>query len=66
MREKIGISAGQIWEILQDNDKIAISKLSRMIGQNDTITYQALGWLAREGKIGYRLEGRSTYVSLIK
>jgi hypothetical protein len=30
------------------------------------ITYQALGWLAREGKIEYRSEGRMTFVSLIK
>jgi len=66
MKEKIGTSAGKIWRILQKSDEVAISKLPKMLKESDTITYQALGWLAREGKIEYRSESRMTFVSLIK
>ncbi len=66
MKEKIGTSAGEIWRILQKNGEVAISKLPKMLKESDNITYQALGWLAREGKIEYRTEGRNTFVSSIK
>ena len=65
MKEKIGTSAGKIWQILKKSGKVAISKLPKVLGENEPITYQALGWLAREGKIEYRSEGRTTFVSLI-
>jgi uncharacterized membrane protein len=66
MKEKIGTSAGKIWRILKKSDEVAISKLPKILGESESITYQALGWLAREGKVEYRSEGRTTFVSLIK
>jgi len=66
MKETIGTSAGKIWRILNKSDEVAIPKLPKMLKESDTTTYQALGWLAREGKIEYRSEGRTTFVSLIK
>nr|MBN2278783.1 winged helix-turn-helix domain-containing protein [candidate division Zixibacteria bacterium] len=66
MKEKIGTSAGKVWRILKKNDEVAISKLPKVLGESESVTYQALGWLAREGKIEYRSEGRATFVSLIK
>jgi hypothetical protein len=66
VKERIGTSAGKIWRVLKKSDEVAISKLTKMLKESDTITYQALGWLAREGKIEYRSEGRTTFVSLIK
>jgi len=66
MKEKIGILAGKIWRLLQDNDTVAISKLPKMLKENEPMTYQALGWLARENKIEYRADGRAIYVSSTK
>jgi hypothetical protein len=66
MEEKIGTTAGMIWRILKKNDEVAISKLPKIVGESESMTYQALGWLAREGKIEYRSEGRMTFVSLVK
>jgi len=66
MKEKIGTSAGKIWQVLKKSDEVAISKLPKMLKENNTIIYQALGWLAREGKIEYRSEGLTTFVSLTK
>jgi hypothetical protein len=66
MEEKIGNTAGKIWRILKKSDEVAISKLPKVVGESESMTYQALGWLAREGKIEYRSEGRMTFVSLVK
>jgi len=66
MKETIGTSAGKIWRILNKSDEVAISKLPKMLKESDSMTYQVLGWLAREGKLGYRTEWRNTYVSLAK
>jgi hypothetical protein len=66
MKEIIGTSAGKIWRIPQKNGDVAISKLPKVLGESESITYQALGWLAREGKIEYSTEEHNTFVSLIK
>ncbi|MCB2229856.1 winged helix-turn-helix domain-containing protein [bacterium] len=62
----IGVLAGDIWQVLKKNGEVAISKLPKMLEESDAMAYQALGWLAREGKIEYRSEGRATFVSLVK
>jgi Mn-dependent DtxR family transcriptional regulator len=66
MKERIGTSAGTIWRILQKEGEVAISKLPTMLNESDSMAYQALGWLAREGKLDYRTEGRDSFVSLAK
>lgn len=66
VKEQIGISAGNIWRILQKNGEVAISKLPKMLKESDSMACRALGWLAREDKTEYRIEGRSTFVSLAK
>lgn len=64
--KEVGTYAGDVWNFLLKNDEVALSKLPKMIGESGSITYQALGWLAREGKIKYRLEGRTVFISSIK
>jgi Mn-dependent DtxR family transcriptional regulator len=64
MKEKIGQTAGNIWDILQNNEEIAISQFPKMLNEKAVVVNQALGWLAREDKINYRQEGNRTLVSL--
>jgi len=64
LKKKIGETAGCIWAILKERDKVAISSLPSVLNENSTIVNQALGWLAREGKIDYQQEGRKTLISL--
>ncbi|MGR9052824.1 MAG: winged helix-turn-helix domain-containing protein [Gammaproteobacteria bacterium] len=64
MLENIGVVAGNIWQELNRNEELPISQISKIIKEKDTITYQGLGWLAREGKISYRSKGRQILVSL--
>jgi len=64
MREKIGITAGKLWETLRENKEVNVSQLPKVLKDKPVVVYQALGWLAREDKINYRTEGAKIYVSL--
>ncbi len=64
MYEIIGEVAGRIWSLLNKNGKVSLSQLPKSLKEADAITYQALGWLAREGKVEYHKEKNKTSVSL--
>ena len=64
MKEQIGDAAGAVWRVLRENDTVELSALPRMVKQNDTMAYQAVGWLAREDKIQYHTKGKTTFVAL--
>jgi hypothetical protein len=66
MKEKIGETAGKIWNILREHEEVAISQLPAMMKEKTLIVHQALGWLAREDKIVYRAKGNKIYVALIE
>ena len=63
---KIGEMAGRVWKILGEKEEIAVSKLPQILKEKGEIAYQALGWLAREGKIDFHKKGDKTFVSLNK
>lgn len=64
MRDKIGEEAGRIWQILGAKDEIDMTTLPKIMKGKGEIIYQALGWLAHEDKITYRMKAEKTYVSL--
>lgn len=64
MYERIGEVAGRIWSLLNKNGKVSLSQLPKSLKETDAITFQALGWLAREGKVEYHKEKNKTSVSL--
>lgn len=64
MKRDIGKVAGAIWQALNDENELAITQIPRTIDEKPPVTYQGLGWLAREGKVVYRSEGNRTFVSL--
>jgi hypothetical protein len=66
MKDKIGETAGKIWNILREHEEVAISRFPRMVNEKARIVHQALGWLAREDKIAYRAKGNKIYVALIE
>ena len=51
----IGNNAGKVWSVINRDDELDVTAISRMakIGKQDC--YTALGWLAREGKITTKL-----------
>jgi hypothetical protein len=66
MKEKIGETAGYVWETLKTKDEISLTELPRILKLKSDIAYQALGWLAREDKIHYRTKSGKIYVSLVE
>jgi hypothetical protein len=64
MREKIGDTAGKVWRALGEKGAIAMTTLPKMIKEKNELTFQALGWLAHEGKVAYKQDKNRTLVSL--
>ena len=62
--DQIGEYAGKVWQALSKNGSMSMAKLVKAVGQPRDNVMQALGWLAREGKISIEEEGRSRVVSL--
>ena len=63
-KEKVGETAGKIWGILKQKEEVNISQLPKLVKEKSDITYQAIGWLAREGKIIYNGEKSKVYLTL--
>jgi len=49
--DNIGKDAGKIWTMLQTWNEADPFSITKLTGLNEEKTYNALGWLAREGKI---------------
>lgn len=66
MHEVIGEVAGRVWQTIEKKGEMPLTQIAKTVKEKDPMVYQALGWLAREGKIVYRTEGNRTFVSLVK
>ena len=64
MKEKVGEAAGKIWKLLKKKEDVNIAELPKLLNEKSAIVYQAIGWLAREGKIEYRTAAAKTFISL--
>jgi len=64
MSDTIGAAAGKIWEYLDENGATSVSKVTKEteISRNDV--QRAIGWLAKEGKLNFVMEGRTELLSL--
>jgi len=64
MKQKIGETAGRVWDVLKDKKEMSLSQIPKAVKEKDVLVYQALGWLAREDKIQYNTKGNKTMVTL--
>ena len=64
MKHAIITTAGQIWKLLREKDRVGVDSLPRALKEKSVVVYQALGWLAREDKIEYHTTGGKATVSL--
>lgn len=62
--DAIGECAGRIWRTLASRERVAVAALPKLTGADPGMVRLALGWLAREGKVNLRSEGRSLVASL--
>ncbi len=64
MIEKIGQTAGEVWQLLNRNGETTVAKL-RTGTKSDAFTVNAaIGWLAREDKVVISKSGNSVKVAL--
>lgn len=61
---QIGDTAGTIWHALNDRGPMSLAKVFEHVGGNRDVVMQAVGWLAREGKIDIAETKRGKIVSL--
>jgi len=62
--ERIAQCAATVLRTLGEVEEINVLRLAEYLGERSALTYQALGWLAREGKLHYRQSGSQVFVSL--
>ncbi len=66
MSKAIGKVAGKLWAYLDENESASPSRIAKEIKASEKDLQRAIGWLAREGKIIIKVEGRVEILSLNK
>ena len=61
---KIGAAAGLVWQYLDQNGAVTLSKLAKELDAPRDQVMQGIGWLAREGKIRFDGTPRSKVITL--
>ena len=64
MITEIGIVAGEIWHYLDEHGEAPFSQLVSGIERSRDLALMSLGWLAREGHVIVRQDGKELHVSL--
>jgi hypothetical protein len=64
VEKQIAECAGRIVQTLQALGGVNVLRLSEHLGERSLIAYQALGWLAREGRLRYERRGSQVFVAL--
>lgn len=64
--DTIGEAAGSVWRRLAEKGDAGLSfaEIKKIPGLTGDEVMAAIGWLAREGKLAFRVEGRKVSVSL--
>lgn len=63
---EIGIVAGEIWHYLDEHGEASFSAMVAGIKQPRDLALMSVGWLAREGHVVIKEEGKDYRVSLRK
>jgi len=64
MLEQIGFKAGEVYSVLEKNGPLSIYALKKELKNERDIIPMAIGWLAREGKIAFQENGKSSKISI--
>jgi len=64
LEQAIAECAERILKVLGETGEANVLRLSQQLSERSVITYQALGWLAREGRVLYAQRGNQVYVSV--
>ena len=64
IRERVGLTAGNIWQYLDKNGETSVAKLIKELPEEEKIIQRSIGWLAQEGKITLNTVNRVETVAL--
>ena len=64
METQIGEAAGRIWQYLAQHGAATLPQLQRGTTLPERLVHMGVGWLAREGKLGFGQERGSLKLSL--
>lgn len=62
---QVEVAADFIWIRLHANGEMMLRRLRSLLRMEKSLFYQAIGWLAREGKISITKAGWSRKISLV-
>jgi len=54
----------RVISLLKEKHSVNVLLLPELLGERSLIVYQALGWLAREGRVCHVMKGGQCYLSL--
>lgn len=63
--QQIGETAGAVWHCLKENGPLSNAKLAKEIEAPRDTVMQAVGWLAREGKVIIVESSRGKAIELV-
>ena len=64
IRERVGLTAGNIWQYLDKNGETSVAKLIKELPEEEKVIQRSIGWLAQEGKITLDIVNRVETVAL--
>jgi hypothetical protein len=64
LKTQIGETAGEVWRLLSDEGPQTSAQLKKKVKVKGEVVDYALGWLAREDKIDFLQEKRTTRIQL--
>ncbi|MFN0017807.1 MAG: winged helix-turn-helix domain-containing protein [Pirellulaceae bacterium] len=62
--DQIGNAAGKVWHALHKDGSLSVAKLVETVELNRDVVMQAIGWLAREGKLQITETKRGRFLAL--
>ena len=66
MIDSIGNTAGKVWKYLEEKGETNLSQLKKGVKADPNLILQAIGWLAREGKLSIQQKERQVTYGLKK
>jgi hypothetical protein len=49
--------------LLSHRQRVNVLNVAEQVGERSVVVYQAIGWLAREGRVRYEQDGNQVYLA---
>ena len=64
MIDKIGETAGKIWEFVKEHEEVTVLKIKTNLKLSNSLVCMGIGWLAREEKVSIKVTKKDHKISL--